>query len=142
MDIGDFNVVSAGNHVLAICGLDVGSDKPFVFLLQNKSNHHTYVEKLWQLYRNASHKLEVLGVDKAFVTEETIQFCKNRSVEIHQSTPHEHAQLGTAEGLVKILSEDVSKMLYNVRSNYSRYKKMWYLALVEAVSCEASCIKD
>lgn len=26
MDIGDFNEMSTGNHVQAICGLDVGSD--------------------------------------------------------------------------------------------------------------------
>jgi len=50
MDVVTFDEDSLGFHRDAIVGLDVGSDKPFVYLLQNKANLHVFVDKVRRMY--------------------------------------------------------------------------------------------
>ncbi len=133
MDVVTFDEDSLGFHRDAIVGLDVGSDKPFVYLLQNKANLHVFVDKVRRMYLGKGHKLKVLRVDKAFISTTTVEYCTEHAIEIRQPNPYEHAQLGPAEGLIRILSDDVNKLLYTVKNENPIYKKLWSLALLEAV---------
>ena len=133
MDVMTFDDESIGFHRDAIVGLDVGSDKPFVFLVNNKANLHQFVDKVRRMYNGKGYKLQVLRADAAFITTATMEYCMTHGIEIRQPTPYEHAQLGPAEGLVHILSNDVNKLLYSVKHATQVYKKLWSLALLEAV---------
>ena len=133
MDVFTLDESAIGWQKDATVGINVGSDKPFVFLINSKAGLHRYIDKVGHLYLGNGHVLRVLRVNKAFVMIAATEYCRDHVVKIKEPAPYEHAQLIPAEGLIHILSDKADKLLYRTKENTKVYKRLWSMALMEAV---------
>ena len=130
MDImyGPRNTVAYGVHKYALVAKDHGSDMSWVYLLDKLDDLHEYVQKNSVEYSRTKRTLSIIGIDSSFVTEATKAMLSllrhdyedsacirlddiDPTISIHQPAPHEHAQNGHAESLVKYLRQSSNKCI-------------------------------
>jgi len=104
----------------AILCVDRGSGMSWVFLTKTIDKLLEFIQRMDRIYTLAGYNLKEVQVDAAFYTAEIRSYFQDRSpspIKALVTAPHEHAQNGAAESLVKFFKNGIMKQLKTANLN-------------------------
>jgi len=112
---------------------DLMSRKRFGFLLPNKGYLLRYIKHLLLLCKQKHFIIDILRLDKEFITEDITEWCMDNHIFILPCIPHEHNTLGDIERDNRTIKENVIKNLANKDHLNERYWGMCYSYILDTM---------
>ena len=107
-------VLTHSGEGYAVLCVDRGSGMSWVFLTKTIKHLLEFIQRMDRIYTLAGYNLKEVQIDAAFYTDDIRAYFQSRSpspVKALVSAPHEHAQNGAAESLVKFFKNGIMKQL-------------------------------
>ena len=108
-------ILTHSGEAYAVICYDRGCGRSWIFLTATLSKMLEFIQRMDRIYTLALYELEELQIDAAFYTEDIRKYCEERRpapIKPMVTAPHEHAQNGAGEAIVKIFRQGLMKQLH------------------------------